>query len=921
LDLNNDGVLNSTSDENVVVQAPHVPQPITDATTLGGSVTKNQLDFPDSGTIDDLDVTISINHTYDADLHVALVSPSGTIVRLFANVGSYGQNFTNTTFDDSAAVDIGNTSPANAPFTGTFRPQQANNHDIPGDPTVGANTLSAFNGEDAQGTWTLLVLDDASGDTGVLVNWSISVKTSGTFLEPYAITDADGNYSFSKLPAGQYFVREHFSDEQTADGWKQSFAPAPVTVRSGASVTGIDFGNWFPTPDALEGSISGQIFEDLDGDGVKDDNEPGVGGAIAYIDSNNNGIRDIASSPTTLTSTDVHKAITDFSTVNSQIQYSGLGSVFSIQVTLDITHSFDGDLDAFLISPSGRIVELFSGVGGQYNNFQNLTLDDSAARSIATISANDVPYTGVWQPEGHLSDFDGQDAAGIWTLQIRDTQQFDEGTLNSWSLKITSGEEFRTADSDGNFSFENVPPANYVIREEAPQGYTQIAPATTSIPASTWSAGQWLVVLGPDDPNNTPADSHRNVKNVNFANFAAQPLPGDFDRSGNVDMLDYLMWRHTLGTSVSSAFAGADGDGNGIVDNADYSVWRDNFGKVVDDFGNNAATANNITTVPATKHGTIEVAGDVDWFAFPATAGQTYDITTTLGTLSDTVLRLLDTDGQTQITQNDNSNGLASQIHWAASTDGTYYVEVRGAGSLTGTYTLGIQAANDDHGNSAAEATQIVVPSSTVGEIETPIDQDWFKFSAVANSTYSIDVNLDTLVDSQLSLIDSDGTTVLKFDDDGGPGYASHIDWTFASSGTFYLEVNGYGSDLGTYHVTISTPGSGAGSSALIEQSAEQGAATAGGTSLAFSSGLGSALTFPLKTLQPALQPAVATNDSEAALLAWVASQPSGSGPSQIADSEFHATADGHTGDDLADSVDSVFDSLGASAAGKALTV
>ena len=57
-------------------------------------------------------------------------------------------------------------------------------------------------------------------------------------------------------------------------------------------------------------------------------------------------------------------------------------------------------------------------------------------------------------------------------------------------------------------------------------------------------------------------------------------LPGDYDRSGTVDQLDYGVWRSQFGASVSAG-SGADGNGDGRVDVADYTVWRDNLGASV----------------------------------------------------------------------------------------------------------------------------------------------------------------------------------------------------------------------------------------------------------------------------------------------------------------------------------------------------
>jgi len=64
-----------------------------------------------------------------------------------------GNNFCQTVLTDSAATSIQNIAVAGAPWTGSFQP---------------ASPLSAFIGENANGTWVLNVTDSASIDTGTV---------------------------------------------------------------------------------------------------------------------------------------------------------------------------------------------------------------------------------------------------------------------------------------------------------------------------------------------------------------------------------------------------------------------------------------------------------------------------------------------------------------------------------------------------------------------------------------------------------------------------------------------------------------------------------------------------------------------------------------------------------------------------------
>lgn len=78
-------------------------------------------------------------------------------VKLFADVGRDGINFTDTVLDDESAAAIASGS---APFTGIFKPQ---------------GLLSILDGENPNGTWKLEINDDAEDDAGTLQSWSLTI--------------------------------------------------------------------------------------------------------------------------------------------------------------------------------------------------------------------------------------------------------------------------------------------------------------------------------------------------------------------------------------------------------------------------------------------------------------------------------------------------------------------------------------------------------------------------------------------------------------------------------------------------------------------------------------------------------------------------------------------------------------------------
>jgi hypothetical protein len=218
----------------------------------------------------------------------------------------------------------------------------------------------------------------------------------------------------------------------------------------------------------------------------------------------------------------------------------------------------------------------------------------------------------------------------------------------------------------------------------------------------------------------------------------------------------------------------------------------------VDDHGDTFASATS-ASLPMTVQGAqLESFGDVDVFAFAATARRIYRTRCTQGTLSSCRIRVKDGSG----------NIVAEQSYWdstvatfVASVSATYYAEISSGSSygvLTGTYSWVIEDLGlDDHGNTPASATGIAIGSpATGGKLEFSGEVDVFSFEAVAGRIYLARCAFGTGYGCSVSIKNVTDATLATGQTQAG--YETSV------SETLFVEIRSdHGGDVGAYTIVV----------------------------------------------------------------------------------------------------------------------
>ena len=221
-------------------------------------------------------------------------------------------------------------------------------------------------------TWLLAVEEPGTAAISGTVELMGELDHSGTLVEfipggGSMVTGPDGAYAFTELYAGTFALKASHL------GWGTGIVE--VTLDEGEVMTNFDL---ILNPEYT------QEFCKAPGVAIPDNDPAGVSDAI-------------------------------------NVSLSGGYSVSGIEVFVDITHTWRGDLIVTLTSPMGSTVTLHNRTG---------SLDDDIYGW----------YPTELEPEGNLDDFIGENTDGDWTLLVSDNAGADTGTLNEWCMSFSYAE-------------------------------------------------------------------------------------------------------------------------------------------------------------------------------------------------------------------------------------------------------------------------------------------------------------------------------------------------------------------------------------------------------------------------------------------------------------------------------------------------
>ncbi|MCV2361698.1 S8 family serine peptidase [Paucibacter sp. TC2R-5] len=341
-------------------------------------------------------------------------------------------------------------------------------------------------------------------------------------------TAADGSYAFSDLAEGVYKVRTILPSD-----WLLT-TPAggayTVNLVQGHTVHSADFGNF------NSGRISGIKFNDLNGNGTRDDGEAALSGWTVFLDGNANDTLDAGE-------------VSQVTGADGSFAFSGIGpGTFSVGEVIPVTPGVTWQRttpavpyhirSGFVMVADQGDVQLGRISGSKINDLNGNGLREAAEPGI----------------EGWLIFLDAN----------------GNGLLDA-------GETTTLTDAAGNYEFTGLLPGNYIVAEEQRAGWLQTTPLPAAAGVSVTTASsdiameadcacgaQWALTTGTAVVDYGKLSMDTALKTTGITDLRAQAPYATLDGRGTTTVVI------DTGIDLNHPFFGADLNGDGIDDRIVY---------------------------------------------------------------------------------------------------------------------------------------------------------------------------------------------------------------------------------------------------------------------------------------------------------------------------------------------------------------
>ncbi len=329
--------------------------------------------------------------------------------------------------------------------------------------------------------------DGEAGFPGVTLTL---VTTTSTQAPTTATSDANGNYSFTGVMPGSYYVQiapptnysltlANQGDDPTLSSVfdPMSLQTLTLQVTSGADITYQNAG--------LTSTINGKVWNDLNGDGIMSSSEPGVAGVnLALLDFSGNPVVDSLGNPVqTTTVTGGTYQFTQVANGNYEVELlpstynlspANQGSDLSVNSKFALDDATEQLLSSLVPVSGTPVVYINAGITGAATSTTLTSSPDYPVygQSVALTSTVSAAASGFGTPTGTVTFTDGDETLGTANLIA------GVATLNVTDLAV--GDHWITATYNNDASF---------VTSSSDAEYVPVYQATSAVEVSTDNSG------------------------------------------------------------------------------------------------------------------------------------------------------------------------------------------------------------------------------------------------------------------------------------------------------------------------------------------------------------------------------------------------------------------------------------------------